>query len=464
MPELHFAIGGPGVDTTSVDNAALALEDKSFFIRRVGSDGFQIRHQPTLKKVVSDRKASLDPETEVKPTMRSITEKEFRSGASMPIVAFPAESSEVSDSPRLTLILMDPEAKWTGSGTIREQTAEWTRQHGTALRLYPGSLVWCFRKEGHDFRNKVENWLAWQRVSREVAEGILGSDLGQAEKAEIQTKLTVAESDAKDEVWASYRFVVIAENNEGDGLRVIDLGAGHSSGPETLCGRIMTALKFEGLLNENVGATYFDTKWPPALEASGAWPLQGLRKAFLDGSLTRLPDVDMILRRQIASFVERGDFGLASGLDTGGTYQRIWFREILPAEEISFDANVFLLTKAKAETVKGGVAEPGGDQGGPPLVLTSEPEVPTEKPVDGPAEGASTPQVGTLRLTGVIPSELWNRLGTKVLPKLRSCDDLRIEVGFSVSVLTDAIPALEAELRQALDDLGIGDKVHIERG
>jgi len=30
------------MDTTSVDNAAFALEDKSFFIRRVGSNGFRI--------------------------------------------------------------------------------------------------------------------------------------------------------------------------------------------------------------------------------------------------------------------------------------------------------------------------------------------------------------------------------------------------------------------------------------
>src|SRR5947209_5310485 len=57
LPELRFALGEPDVDTTSIDNAALALESKAFFIRKIGSDGFQIRHQPTLKKVVRDRKS-----------------------------------------------------------------------------------------------------------------------------------------------------------------------------------------------------------------------------------------------------------------------------------------------------------------------------------------------------------------------------------------------------------------------
>jgi hypothetical protein len=74
FPELRFALGEPEIDTTSIDNAALALEAKAFFIRKIGTDGFQIRHQPTLKKVVSDRRASLDEDTEIKPAMRTLVQ------------------------------------------------------------------------------------------------------------------------------------------------------------------------------------------------------------------------------------------------------------------------------------------------------------------------------------------------------------------------------------------------------
>jgi hypothetical protein len=38
-------------------------------VNPTGSDGFQIRHQATLKKVMNDRRASLDEDTEIKPTM-----------------------------------------------------------------------------------------------------------------------------------------------------------------------------------------------------------------------------------------------------------------------------------------------------------------------------------------------------------------------------------------------------------
>ena len=62
LPELRFALGEPEVETTTVDNAASALEKSGFFMRKVGTDGYRVHHQATLKKVVSDRRASLDEE------------------------------------------------------------------------------------------------------------------------------------------------------------------------------------------------------------------------------------------------------------------------------------------------------------------------------------------------------------------------------------------------------------------
>ncbi|HET6240053.1 MAG TPA: DUF499 domain-containing protein [Acetobacteraceae bacterium] len=41
LPELRFALGGPQVDTTSIDTPAAALETRAFFVRQVGSDGYR---------------------------------------------------------------------------------------------------------------------------------------------------------------------------------------------------------------------------------------------------------------------------------------------------------------------------------------------------------------------------------------------------------------------------------------
>jgi hypothetical protein len=459
LPELRFALGEPEVDTTSVDNAAFALEDKSYFIRKVGSDGFKIGHQPTMKKVVSDRRASLDEETEIKPAIRKLVEDEFRRGASIPVVPFPRDGAEVPDTPKLTLVVAEPEAEWAESGPLREQIAEWTKQRGKSPRLYPGSLVWCIKKPGRDLREKVELWLAWKRVAQEVADGTLGGDFDRSDRADLQSKVAAAEDAAKDEVWGGYRFAVIADHHESDGLKTIDLGAGHSSSGETLCGRVIAALKSAALLNESVGAGYIDRNWPPALKSSGAWPLASLRQSFLNGSLTRLLDPDTILRGKIVEFVARGDFGLASGQKADGTYERVWFQEPVTTDEVAFESGVFLLTKAKAQALKAGVPTPAPGpepQPGPPVPGPGR--GPEPEPGPGPTPGVQTK---TIRLVGAVPPEVWNRLGTKVLPKLRSGSDLRVGVDFSVTVNRDVAGSLTSDLRQILDDLGLADKVQI---
>ena len=189
-------------------------------------------------------------------------------------------------------------------------------------------------------------------MDKEITEGTLGGDFDKADRAEITVKMADAEEAAKDEVWGGYRFVVIADNQEPDGLKTIDLGAGHSSGSETLCGRVITALKSQALLNESVGAGYIERNWPPALKDSGAWPMSSLRQSFLNGSLTRLLDPDTTLRGKIVEFVSRGEFGLASGQKPDGGYERVLFNEFIDPAEVTFESGVFLLLKAKAKALK----------------------------------------------------------------------------------------------------------------
>ncbi len=464
LPELRFALGDPDIDTTSVDNAALALEDKSYFIRRVGSDGFMISHKPTTKKVVSDRRASLDEDTEIKPAMRRVVEDEFRRGASVPLVIFPEDGSAVQDSPRLALVVMDPAHEWSGEETFRTQIADWTRVRGKSPRLYPGSLVWCLKKPRRDLRERVEMWLAWRRVAREVADGTLGGDFNSDDRAEIRSKAAAAEDAAQEEVWGGYRYVVIADAKEHDGLKVIDLGAGHSSSGDTLCGRVIATLKTQALLNESVGAGYIERNWPPALRQAGAWPLASLRQSFLNGSLTRLLDPDAILRGKIVEFVGKGDFGLASGERPDGSYERVWFNDLLAPDEVAFEPGVFLLLRNKALSLAApGIAAPG-QEGRPAKVGQDGPTVVVPHGTAVPLESGSQETVAskTFHLSGHVPPEMWNRLGTRILPKLRSGSDIRVGIDFTVTVEGAAARSFEAELRQILEDLGLSGQVLIE--
>lgn len=68
----------------------------------------------------------------------------------------------------------------------------------------------------------------------------------------------------------------------------------------------------------------------------------------------------------------------------------------------------------------------------------------------------------TLRVSGAIPPELWNRLGTKLLPKLGRSSTLRLGLDVSLEVDSATASALLTELRQVLADLNLTGQVRIE--
>jgi len=128
---------------------------------------------------------------------------------------------------------------------------------------------------------------------------------------------------------------------------------------------------------------------------------------------------------------------------------------------VVFESDVYLLKKEKAEELKSEKEPQAGP--GPEPEQEPEPEVPVsstagETPETGETEKGKRP----VKISGSIPPELWNRLGTKVIPKLRDGEGLEVNVSFSVSMNADSATSVERELRQIIEDLGITDNLKIE--
>jgi hypothetical protein len=211
------------------------------------------------------------------------------------------------------------------------------------------------------------------------------------------------------------------------------------------------------LLNESPGAGYLERRWPEAFKASGAWPIKSLRQAFLDGSLERLINPDEHLKRKVPEFVERGDFGLASGEQAGGTYQRVWFKEAISSDEVSFDADVYLLKMEKAGALRTGTSVQNiGEPTAPPV----KPEE-TIRPVDEEPD-AVLAGVKTIILTGAVPPELWNKVGIRLIPKLRSNAQPILGVNFSLEIDAGHSANTLREIQQALADLELTGKIKVE--
>jgi hypothetical protein len=467
LPELRFALGEPGIETTSIDTAAAQIEARGFYIRRKGTDGFQFGHKPTLKKVVNDRRASLDEE-EISQETKRIIQREFERGKNLPLIMFPEDDSAIAETTRLSLVVLDPGYEWSESGELRSKLLDWTRNRGKSPRLYPGALIWCVRRPGRELRLRIETLLAWRKVQREFLDGTLAGEFDRGDSDEINAKLRDAEEAAKDEVWASYRYIVLYDNKTESGLKVIDLGAGHANSGETLTGRVLTTLKSRALLNDSPGSGYLERKWPEPFKKAGAWPLVALRQAFLNGTLDRLLDPDTYLRNRLPEFVERGDFGFASGQKPDGGYSRIWFRELLPSDEISFDSDVYLLLPKTAEADKSpkgsptalGLQAPGETAEEDRTIKASlfEPAVAGD---ETPAPGGASKSRG-LRIYGNIPTEVWQRLGRTLIPRLKSGTDLHVGLDIALSLDADGATDLRREIEQILQDLKLEGKVKIE--
>ncbi len=473
LPEIRFALGGPGLDTTSIDNAAFALEDKAYFIRRVGTDGYKIGFQPTLKKVVNDRRASIDYESQVMPLLKETIQNEFKKNSQLPISFFPLDSTSIQDNPKLTIVVADPDKEWIDSEDFKYEVSQWIKTRGTSPRLYPAALIWCFKKQGRELRDKAEVLLAWKQVNKEYTDGLLGSEMSSNDISELRSKLVDSENAVKDEIWASYRYIALyTKKQDKHNLHVIDLGQGHSSSCISLSERIITALKSQALLNDSVGISYLERYWPKAFIEKGAWPLKSLRQSFLDGSLTRLVDPDAVLKSKIHDFVYKGDAGLISRSNADSSGFHLWFKEDLDPSEIMFVSEVCLVMASKVYLYKpkeepfpqpdfgNGIKAPELDEDGIRIGTSNG-----KGSVTGQEESDfqhEQPCIEIIKLNGELPYELWNKFSRSILTKLNASSNTLV-IKIEIKAETDSVrfENIKNEVISGMQEMNLEDKIKI---
>lgn len=105
-------------------------------------------------------------------------------------------------------------------------------------------------------RDRVADWLAWRRVSQEMQAGLLGSEYDATSHDEVRRSLSEAGADVREEFWAAYRYVALSDKRAKNGLKVIDLDIGQAVNGDSLCGRVIAALKSDALLSDSIGPDY----------------------------------------------------------------------------------------------------------------------------------------------------------------------------------------------------------------
>lgn len=445
LPELRLAVGEPQLDTTTIDSAAASVEENTDFVHSHGGDGYRFSVRPKIDRAARERQASLDKDRDVLPEVCRLVTDAFQT-PSATVVMFPMDSAAVPDHARLTLIAEHPDDPWSDSESQRRAVAEWMRLRGASPRLYPGGLVFCFAQPGTALYDSVSVALAWRRIADEATAGIIGSEYESCSVDVISSRLAAAETRAREEVRSAYQTVVITDRSQSDDLRVVNVGDRSADTETSTAQHIITKLRAAAILSDSAGSGYLVRVWPPAFRDSGTWPLSSLLQNFFTGSLTRLLDAEVALREAIRSGVAAGDFALGAGLQGDGSFERIWRQELCPAEAIRFDANHALL-----DGTQGSGSNHDSDK------LTDRSAVPGGSEAS-PAESQTG---GQISITGSIPPELWNRIGTKILARLKSAGNVKVDVSITAACDETSGAELVETLRQTLSDLGIADRVDV---
>lgn len=442
LPELRLALGAPTIDTATIDTASLAIESAADFVQAAGSDGFRFSSRPKIDRAVRSRVVSLDAQLDVRPEVCRLLRDAFQP-AVIPVVFFPQDGTDIPDNSRLTLVLSAPEEAWTDTAEQREQLAEQFRARGYSPRLYPGGLLFCYRQPGTTLHDSVALALAWRHIADELESEVLDRDeFEPGSLRHVADRLSEANARACAEALAACQTVVLTDRSQPDGLRVIDVGVPSKDAPSA-ADHILSVLRDAAVVNESVSPAYLIRAWPPAFRESGSWPLASLRQSFFDGSLVRLLDAEAALRKAIQAGVAQGDLALAAGLNSDGSFDRIWRDESCPDDAIQFDTQHALVVAATEQERR------------PDSLPGAETVHPVEtQPVDssGPAQ---------IAIAGSIPPEQWNRIGTKILARLKSAGF--VNISFEITVDCDTSPGEDhvESLRQTLQDLGIADSVSI---
>ena len=296
--------------------------------------------------------------------------------------------------------------------------------------------------------------MAWQAVADYVNRGGV-EEIEAEDQRRITRELNQSKAQIEERVWSSYSHLLLWDAT-ANGLKHLSLGQLHPSEARTLTSAILARLRHDSLLSREIGASYVQRNFPPALKESGAWTLGGLKAAFFQGQFTRLEKADDALRQMLVRAVKEGSLGVASGKNTE-RFDSVWFREEISPAEITFDHETYVLTAAKAKQAKEVLAQP--------FVLTTEGQKPTtqtEKPDDKttkPFRPVPTDAAMVVEWKGIIPRDQWNLFSLKVLTRLSQAEQLEILVQVRAKV-KDA-RTLD-QLNAALKDLGIADRFRQE--
>lgn len=503
VPEIRLAVAGPAVDLGNIETALEALTDSSYYLTSE-RNRYYFSLKENLNKRFADRRASVGNDT-IETRVKEEVQKVFPVTEGLDRKFFPDKSAQIPDVPAITLVVMAPEHAMQDDQKVREHIEAMTREYGKSVRTYKSGLIWVVPDSAGPLREAARKYLAWEDIRDEALK------LDEAQLRQLDTNIKKSRRDLTEAVWRSYKNILLL--GEDNNIQTIDLGLVTSSAAETMPKHILASLRQKGYVEKEVGARYLVRKWPPAFTE---WSTRGVRDTFYASpQFPRLLDPDSI-RDTISRGVAEGHVAYVAKSPSGG-YDPFLFKEPMDAGDVEISDDVFILTGEEAKKhiepprlerllvspttiqLKPGAKQAflaeGLDQFGNTFSVRETAWTATGGQVDedgvfaaGEDEGsflvtlesagkAATASVliakeakqkfiplpkktpGTLTWTGDVPPQKWSQLYMKVLTKLVSGGDVKLQLTIEATPKDGADEQIIEDTKAALRGLGLDDHV-----
>ncbi len=462
VPEIRLAVAEPNLDVGNVETVLETLGTSCYFLT-IERNKYRFGLSPNLNKLIADRRASIVAE-KIEETIRAEVQKTFTAGTGIERVYFPLKTSDISNRPVLTLVVLAPDRSMQETSAL-----EWvntaTKECGTSARTFKSALVWAIADSEMPLREAARSLLAWQAIDDEQD----SLRLDDVQVKQLAENLGKAKRDLKENVWYTYRHLALL--GKDNAIRIVDLGQINSSMANNITTLILQRLRQDGEVEESPSPNFLARNWTGA---STEWSTKAVRDVFFASpQFPRLTNGDNI-RETIARGVTNGIFAYV-GKSSSGDYVPFVFEKSIGASEIEISDEMFIITretaenyrKAKSAPVQVMTTVPSADTPtNQPLVPTPSSDTSKEGGADYKAETATAklPQTATQLMfwAGEVPPQKWMNFYTKVLSKFANSKGLKISINFQVASNDGVSKQKLEETKNALRELGLSDDVKAE--
>jgi hypothetical protein len=457
VPEIRLAVGEPDSDIGNIETVLEALTDACYYLN-VEKTRYKFSLKENLNKRFADRRATVQGPQVDEEVKREI-QKLFAPKEFVERVFFPEKSIQIADRPIVTFVVADIDRTMEDERATRQFVERMIRECGTTARTFKSALIWVVPDSAQPMREEARKLLAWQAIADEAED----LKLDEAQKKQLAENIHKAKRDLKESIWRAYKHLfLLAKDNT---VKRVDLGLVHSSAADTPISNILNRLSADGDVEKGVSPNFLVRNWPPAFKE---WATKSVRDAFYASPVfPRLLNAETI-KETIARGVESGILAYV-GKGAAGSYQPFAFNQSINPTDIEFSDDMFVITADVARAyldaqttpppagvpVEGGRTGAGTGTGGgaEPSGTPIEPQPAPTLPFAGPAK------IAGVRWSGEVPPQKWMNFYTKVLSRYTATPGLKLTVAVEVSPSDGLSQQSLEEMRSALRELGLDDRV-----